>query len=176
MKAVERELRERLTVVGTIGPDDPVGNIGDYQAFNTVAMLLHGEITDRRDVKTTKELLDRVHMANCLAGLATHRPHSTLKWLLETDLDIDLVMLPFNKLGAFMDASPVKVAGLVEQLGKPVIGKKVLAAGRLHPQDALTYAAQMGCIDVVALGIASEKEAKETLSAAAASFSGMISV
>ncbi|KPV63905.1 MAG: hypothetical protein AOA65_1151 [Candidatus Bathyarchaeota archaeon BA1] len=175
LKVVERELKERLTIVGTIGPDDPSNDIRDFQGFNTVAMLLHAEITDRRDPRKISELLNKVHAANCLAGLATHKPLSTLNWLLKNGLDIDLLMLPFNQLGMFMDASPVKVAGVIKRLGKPIIGKKVLAAGYLPPQDALTYVAQLGCIDVVALGIASEEEARETLSAATTAFSGRIS-
>lgn len=176
IKAVERELKEKLTVVGTIGPDDPISNINDLQGFNTVAMLLHAEITDKKDSRKISELLNRVHAANCLAGLTTHKPLSTLNWLLKNSLDIDLLMLPFNQLGMFMDASPMKVAEAIKRLGKPVVGKKVLAAGYLPPQDALTYVAQLGCIDVVALGIASEQEAKETLTAAATAFSGRVSV
>ncbi len=174
LKAVERELKERLTIVGTIGPDDPLSNIRDFQAFNTVAMLLHGEITDKRNSKRILELLNKVHAADCLAGLVTHKPLSILNWLLKTDLDIDLLMVPFNKLGMFMDADPVKVAEAIRRLGKPIIGKKVLAAGYLPPEDALTYVAQSGCIDIVALGVASEQEAKETFTAAAKAFSGMI--
>jgi len=137
-------------------------------------MLLHGEITDKRDLREISELLNKVHAANCLAGLVTHKPLSTLNWLLKNDLDIDLLMLSFNKLGMFMDANPKKVAEAIRRLNKPVIGKKVLAAGYLAPKDALTYVAQFGCIDVVALGVASEKEAEETLTAAAMAFSGKI--
>jgi len=172
--AAERELKEKLTIVATIGPEDPITNINDLQGFNTVAMLLHGEITDKRDSRKISELLNRIHAENCLAGLTTHRPLSTLNWLLKTTLDIDLLMLPFNQLGMFMDASPTKVAEAIKRLGKPVIGKKVLAAGNLPPQDALTYVAQQGCIDIVALGIASEQEAQETLTAAATAFSGRV--
>jgi hypothetical protein len=174
LKAVERELKDRLTIVGTIGPDDPLSNIRNFQAFNTVAMLLHGEITDRRNSREISELLNKVHAANCLAGLVTHEPLSTLNWLPKTDLDVDLLMVPFNKLGMFMDADPAKVAEVIKRLGKPVIGKKVLAAGYLPPKDALSYVAQSRCIDMVALGVASEQEAKETFTVAAEAFSGTI--
>jgi len=174
LKAVERELKERLTLVGTIGSDEPLSNIQAFQAFNTVAMLIHGEITDTRNSREILELLEKVHAAGCLAGLVTHEPLSTLNWLLKTDLDFDLLMVPFNKLGMFMDADPVKVGELIKRLGKPVIGKKTLAAGYISPQDALTYVAQSGCISIVALGIASEREAKETFTAAAKAFSGII--
>ncbi|MFB0523315.1 MAG: hypothetical protein ACETV1_06105, partial [Candidatus Bathyarchaeia archaeon] len=176
LKAVERELGERLTVAGTIGPDDPLGNIQDYQRFKTFAMLLHGQVTDGRDTREISRLLDEVRAANCLAGVATHKPLSTLEWLTEMKLDVDLVMLPFNQLGMFMDASPKKVAEAIKGLHKPVIGKKILAAGYLRPEGALTFVSQFPCIDVVALGIASEQEAKETLTAAANAFSGTVDI
>jgi len=176
LKAVEREVKERLTIVGTIGPDDPLSDIREFEGSNTVAMLLHGEITDSRDLRRISGLLNNVHAAGCLAGLATHKPFSTLNWLLKVGLDIDLLMLPFNKLGMFMDADPMRVAGAIKRLGKPVIGKKVLAAGYLSPQEALDYVVQMGCVDLVALGVASEREVEETFTAAAMAFSGMIRV
>lgn len=176
LKAVERKLGEKLTIVGTIGPDDPLGNIQDYQGFNTVAMLLHGQVTDKRNAREISRLLNEIRATNCLAGVATHKPLSTLNWLMETKLDIDLIMLSFNQLGMFMDANPIKIAEAIKRLHKPVIGKKFLAAGHLPPQDALTYVAQLRCIDVVALGIASEQEAEETLTTAATTFSEMIKI
>jgi len=79
LKAVERELKGSLNVVGTIGPDDPVSNIQDFQAFNTVAMLLHGEITDKRNSREISELLNKVHAAGCLAGLVKQAKNSINK-------------------------------------------------------------------------------------------------
>lgn len=176
LKAAERELKERLTVVATIGPDTPLDDIREFQRFNTVAMLLHGEITDRRKDREISELLNKVHSANCLAGLVTHRPLSMLNWLSAQSWkdDVDLVMLSFNSLGMFMDATPQKVAESIRKLGKPVIGKKTLAAGYLSPKEAFKFVADSGCIDIIAVGIASEQEATETFTAAAAAFSGKI--
>jgi len=176
LRAAEREMGEELTIVGTIGPEAPHDDIKNLRRFKTVAMLLHGQVTDARNIREISQLLNDVHAANCLAGLVTHKPFSTLKWLEETELDIDLLMLSFNKLGMFMDTNPTKVAEAIRKLHKPVIGKKVLAAGYLPPQDALTYITKIGCIDIVAVGVASEKEAEETLTAAATAFSGMINV
>jgi len=51
-----------------------------------------------------------------------------------------------------------------------------LAAGYLSPREALTYVVEMGCVDLVALGVASEREVRETFTAAARAFSGMVSV
>ena len=170
LEVVERDLGERLTVVGTVGPDEPQKDIEDLRRFNTVAMVLHGELTDRRDLGKTSDLLDEVHSAGCLAGIATHEPKPTLKWLMETKPHIDLLMLPFNRLGMFMDASPQEVAKAIERIHKPVIGKKVLAAGYLKPKEAMEYVARVGCIDAVALGVTSEREADETFGTAAKAF------
>jgi hypothetical protein len=80
-------------------------------------------------------------------------------------------MVPFNKLGMFMDADPVRIAEAIKRLGKPVIGKKILAAGYLPPEEALSYVAKSECLDIVTLGVASEKEAEETFGAAVQAFS-----
>jgi len=157
-----------------VGRHDPLGDIREFQRFKTVAMLLHGELTDKRDSRKIQELLNQIHATNCLAGLATHKPLSTLNWLLKVDLGVDLLMLPFNRLGMFMDGKPLEVAKAIKRVGKPVIGKKVLAAGQLSPKDALTYVAELGCINIVALGVASEKEAEETFTTAVKAFSGTV--
>lgn len=162
LKTVETKTKEKLIVVGTVGPDNLSSDINNFQHLNTIALLVHGQITDRRDKRQIQKLLNEIHTANCLAGLTTHEPFATLKWLVKTKLDIDLLMLPFNRLGIFMDASPTKIALAIRQLGKPVIGKKVLAAGYLSPKNAFSYLHQVRCLDVVALGVASKEEAKET--------------
>jgi len=54
-----------------------------------------------------------------------------------------------------------------------MIGKKILAAGHLQLEEAFTYIGQMVCVNIAALGIASEKEAEETFAAAVSAFSGI---
>jgi len=172
LKIAERELKTELTVVGTIGPSDPLGDLKRFEEFNTVAMLLHGALTDQRKTRQISGLLNKIYAVNRLAGLVTHKPFSTLKWLLAVKLDFDIVMLPFNKIGRFMDAEPRKVAELAKKLGKLIIGKKVLAAGQIDPKEALKFVVGMSCLDAVALGVASETEAEETFRAAISAFSG----
>ncbi|MCD6243465.1 hypothetical protein J7K06_07295 [Candidatus Bathyarchaeota archaeon] len=176
IKIAEENLKERLHVIATVGPENPVEDLKNFQNFNTIAAILHGEITDKKDKRKISELLNRIHYAGFLAGVTTHRPFSTISWLLKTELDMDLVMMPYNKLGMFMDAKPEKIAEKAALLHKPIIGKKVLAAGYLRPKEALEYACKSGLLSIVALGVASEKEAEETFKAAAEAFSGTIKV
>jgi len=169
IQIVESEIGSKLTLVGTVGLRDISEEIRVFGKFKTAAMLLHGGVTDCYNHKLVSELLNKIHTSNCLAGLVSHHPLATLRWIQKKDLtaDVDLLMLPFNKLGMFMDAKPALIAKEIIRVGKPVIGKKVLAAGYLSPKDAFRFIAKSNCISAVAVGIASVKEAEETFTTAA---------
>lgn len=164
-KSVWRDLGLELTIVGSVRSEDPNGDIGLLRDLRAVAMLLNGDLTDSHDHLKISELLNQIHQAGSLAGVVTHAPLFTLTWLQKADLDIDLVMLPFNKLGKFMDSTPEKVLEAARRIDKPLIGMKVLAAGDLAPREGLEYAFRKG-LRMVAVGIASESEAVETFSVA----------
>jgi hypothetical protein len=121
VKEVEKDFKGDIAVVGTVSAEDPLFDIQRFQDFNTAAMVLHGEISDGKDRSLISKLLDEIRSTGCLAGLATHSPLSTLNWLLESKLDFDIIMLPFNKLGAFMDADPKQIAQALSRLHKPAI-------------------------------------------------------
>ena len=159
LREAERELGSRFTVLGTVTGEEDIALL---QEFETASMLLHGEVTDSRNQQVIRFLLDKIKETGSSAGLATHRPLRTLNWLYERELDFDVIMVPLNRAGLFMDGEVERVAEALKGLGKPVIAKKTLAAGRLPPEEALRYVADLGCVDVVAIGVASEEEAEET--------------
>jgi hypothetical protein len=67
-----------------------------------------------------------------------------------------------------LDTRALRARGeAIKRLGKPVIGKKILAAGHLQLEEAFTYIGQMGCVDIAALGM------EETFAAAVSAFSGI---
>jgi len=171
IKEVEKELGEEFIVVGSVGLEDPLTEIRQLQNFNTAAMLLHARVTDLKDESNISVLLEEIRNVGSLAGLTTHKPLSTLSWLDGRELNYDLLMFPFNRLGAFMDGSPKEIAIAAKKLRKPLLAKKVLAAGRLKPAEALEYVSALGFIDGVVLGVASESEAEETFKAAFRTFS-----
>jgi len=155
-----------LVIFGTVGPDDAEQDLQVLEKLNAAAMILHGEITDTRSLKAVSQLLRKIHEKGKLAGLATHQPYRTLNWLLQSELDYDIIMLPLNREGIFMDSEPAKIVELLRLSSKIVVAKKVLAAGRINPHEALEYIAGLGFIDVVTVGVASEDEAVETFSTA----------
>lgn len=160
VREAERKLGERIPMVASIVSGTDLEKLHGLEA---PATLLHAEVTDSRDVERIGPQLDAIRETGSLAGLATHRPLSTLNWLMGAGLDIDAVMLPLNMVGRFMDSGPEEVVEAIRSLDKPVIVKKTLAAGALDPEEALTYLARLKCVHAVAVGVASEKEAEETL-------------
>jgi len=165
IKLAEHDLKLELSVLGTVRSEDPYGDIEILQGLRAVAMLIHGEITDSHNQNKINELLNQIRQVGSLAGIVTHAPFSTLEWVQKAGIDIDMIMIPFNKLGKFMDSTPEKVLEVALRTGRLLIGKKVLAAGRLGPREGLEYAFKNG-IKTVAVGIASESEAEETFSVA----------
>lgn len=165
VKTVERDLALELTIVGSVRSEDPYRDIEILRDLRATAMLLNGDLTDSHNLSKISELLNQIHRAGSLAGVVTHAPLFTLTWLQKTDLGIDMIMLPFNKLGKFMDSTPEKVLETARRINKPLIGMKMLAAGDLTPREGLEYVFQKG-LKIMAIGIASEAEAIETFSIA----------
>ena len=165
VKGVEHDLGLELTIVGSVRSENPSGDIGLLRDLRAAAMLLNGDLTDSHNLPKISELLNQIRQAGSLAGIVTHAPLSTLTWLQGTGLEVDLIMLPFNMFGKFMDATPGRVLEAALKINKPLIGMKVLAAGDLTPREGLEYVFRKG-LKMVTIGIASEAEAIETFSIA----------
>lgn len=163
VKVAQRKLGD-LTIIGTIGVGDIQADVETLAELGSTAMLVHGEITDATSREELESTLDKARQAGCLAGVAMHRPLRSLKRLKEFGIDIDIVMLPFNKRGIFMDGKPDDVLKSARELDSFLIGKKVLAAGALDPQEALSFAIPR--LDCVTIGVASVEEAEKTFSIA----------
>lgn len=168
VEAVERALGEgmELRIVGSVRLGEAEEDIRLLDRLGAIAMIAHAEIADLGDREAIEEVLDAIHGTGRPAGLASHKPFRTLSWLEGSGLGYEILMVPLNAAGAFMDCRPEELAALLKRLGKIVIAKKVLAAGSLPPHRALSYVAGLGCVDSVALGVASEREVDETMALA----------
>ena len=98
--------------------------------------------------------------------MAVHSPGIVLPWLLEEDLEVDFLIVPFNKLGFFMDINPGSLLNLLRKVGKPAMAMKTLAAGTLSPWEALEFVLSHPEFSSVAIGVASREEAAETFKVA----------
>jgi len=163
-------LRRRMVVVATVGPARPLEDIRLMAGLEASAMLIHAGLSDRLDRKGLSKLLSEIRDSGALAGLVSHSPARLLRWLLDTRLEVDLLMVPVNLLNLYMDAPVEEIAEMARSLEATVIAKKVLAAGRLKPKKALNFVASLDFVDAVAVGVASKEEADETFTEAANAF------
>ncbi len=159
-----------MEVIGTVRANKEMEDIQLLSDLDASSMLLHANITDKKEWNFIADKLQAIKDENAIPGLVTHMPFSTSSSLLESPvLDLfDIYMIPVNKLGYLMDCDTygsderIKLDLMIKSLNKTVIAKKVLAAGILKPQEAFDYLKTVEYADCVALGIASVKEANET--------------
>ena len=163
IRRVEAETGLELVVVATLGPDDPSGDVGLFDGLDVRAFLIHGALTDGPRWPGLEELMEEARSSGALAGYVTHRPMRALERIGSGDLPRpDIIMLPFNAIGYMMDAPAEALVSELERLGLRAIAKKVLAAGRLRPEEAFRFVLQYDTISALAIGVASAREARET--------------
>jgi len=176
------ENKKNIAVIGTVGkskndyvnPDyekakevDWKKDIAILSKFNCPIMLIDEFITDSYDWELLEEILTEIKKQGSLAGLITSYPFKTTKRLIDSAiLDLfDFYMIPVNKLGymmdteSFMEEERKKLANLLKRLDKKIIVNKILACGIQMPEEAFVFLKTLKYVDMVAIGIASKKEA-----------------
>ena len=161
-----------MDIIGTVRPEKELEDIQLLSNLNATSMILHADITDKKDWNFIGEKLRLIKDEDAVPGLATHMPYSTTERLAGSPVKemFDIYMVPVNKLGYLMDTEifgsdeRTHLNQLIKNLDKTVIVKKVLAAGILKPQEAFDYLKTVEFADIVTIGIASETEAQETFS------------
>jgi len=161
-----------MDIIGTVRPEKELEDIQLLSNLNATSMILHADITDKKDWNFIGEKLRLIKDEDAVPGIATHMPYSTTKRLVGSPIQemFDVYMVPVNKLGYLMDSElygsdeRAHLNQLIKSLDKTVIVKKVLAAGILKPQEAFDYLKTVEFADIVTIGIASEEEAQETFS------------
>ena len=161
-----------MDIIGTVRPEKELEDIQLLSNLNATSMILHADITDKKDWNFIGEKLQLIKDGDAVPGLATHMPYLTTKRLFGSPVQemFDVYMVPVNKLGYLMDSElygsdeRAHLNQLIKSLDKTVIVKKVLAAGILKPQEAFDYLKTVEFADIVTIGIASEEEAQETFS------------
>jgi aryl-alcohol dehydrogenase-like predicted oxidoreductase len=97
----------------------------------------------------------RAHGVSC-HSIEALRAAAASPWV-----EVDLVRM--NPVGAYMDADPQTVAGVIKQMraaGKGIIGMKILGQGELRDRqsEAIHFALSLGLLDAFTIGAASKHE------------------
>jgi len=161
-----------LDIIATIRPESENEDITLLSELDASAMLVDPEITDQRDWNLIGEKLDAIKDTGSIPGLITQYPFKTTMELLESPVinDFKLYMVPLNRLGYLMDCDTyssderAQFREIIEKMDKTIIAMHVLAAGIMTPDDAFDYLKTTDFVDMVAVGIASQKEAEESFS------------
>jgi hypothetical protein len=140
-----------------------------FEKYKLGGVILHGQLTDlalsshNPDILTIFQDLVR-DSYDVEPLLATHNFGILLPRLMDWKIKIP-IMAPLNKKGFMMRPSQPECERLVQESGYQIIAKKVLAGGRLTPEEAFPYLKDKK-IDSVVLGIGSVPEAYHTFSVA----------
>lgn len=169
---IAREQGFPLDIIATIRPESENEDITLLSDLDASAMLVDPVITDQTDWNLIGEKLDVIKDTGSVPGLITQFPFNTTQKLFESPVlnDFKLYMVPLNRLGYLMDCDTygpderAQFRKIIKKLDKTIIAMHVLAAGIMTPDDAFDYLKTADFVDMVALGIASEKEADESFS------------
>ena len=140
-----------------------------FEKLNLGGVILHGQITDLALSSHNPDILsifqDVIRESYDLEPiLATHNFGLLLPQLIEWKIKIP-IMAPLNSKGFMMKPSKEECEKLVQEAGYQIIAKKVLAGGRLTPEEAFPYLLDKR-VDSVVVGVGSVSEAYHTFAAA----------
>jgi hypothetical protein len=158
---IHRVLREyyneggRLQWIAQVGRDSEAFTleraIDRAVGAGAVAIYMHGGLLDRfyseGNADRVRELVDHIHTHEIPAGFAGHSPGAHL-WAHETGAELDFQTVCFYNCGSLHDGEgdkfktedPPEAVQAIQQLPRPVLGYKIMAAGRRDPREAFEYA------------------------------------
>ncbi len=143
--------------------------LASFEKFKLGGVVLHGQITDLAISSHNANIIDIYQKLiketyGVQPILATHNFGVLLPQLIEWKIKIP-IMAPFNQKGFMMRPSPGKCEDLIRDTDYVIIAKKVLAGGRLSPEEGLPYLADKKLGSVV-IGVGAVSEAYHTFSVA----------
>ncbi len=140
-----------------------------FAKYNLGGVFLHGQLTDMALSSHNPDILgiftDVIRdQFKAEPMLATHNFGVLLPQLMEWGIKVP-IMAPFNAKGFMMKPSKEECESLMETSGYQIMAKKVLAGGRLSPEEAFPYLLGKKH-DSVVVGIGSVPEAYHTFAVA----------
>jgi hypothetical protein len=157
-----KKTNTELFLVGTVGLGSIEREIEIMLQAGAQGVVIHGSLADR-DMPFARLHLAALRERGLVTGIATHRPGMTIPRVEEME-EVEIILCPFNKAGRFMEPSEASTLQAIERSSKQIIAIKPLAAGRVSPQEGLSYLADK--VAGFAVGIGSKEEAGQTFAAA----------
>jgi hypothetical protein len=158
--------------MGSTGLGEISAEIESMKQLKAHSIVTHGSYTDRALNKNPEKLRRTLQgIRDRIVGITSHMPGTTIEKAAVIE-EVKLMLVPFNKIGVYMDPSfesTLQAAESARRIGKKIIAMKSLAAGRLEPAIAFQFLKDR--VDGVAVGLTNMEEIKETLEVARSYFS-----
>lgn len=143
--------------------------MASFHPYKVTGIVLHGQVTDLALSSNNREVFDVYQEIvreryKAQPILATHNFGTLLPKLMEWQIHMP-IMASFNKKGFIMKPSQKECEQLLKRTDYYIIAKKVMAGGRISPEEAFPYLLDKN-IGSVVLGVGSLSEAYHTLSVA----------
>ena len=136
--------------------------------------VIHAQLADsprKGEIAGLRKRVDQIHAAGLLAAISTHRVETVLHCE-ACGYGLDTYLFPLNLAGFVYPGydgheTVAERAAVVRQVNKPFILMKVLAAGRLPPDEGLSFIAEHAKpTDLITIGFGSIAEAEECVAIA----------
>ncbi len=159
-----------LRVAVSLLPENWEKNLEESLVLDPEIVFVHGAMTDRfldRRLEDLKSCFEAIGAAGAFPGLATHDTCNTLRVLQsdESPLEDEAfgLLLPVNSIGYSVGGTTTEMEDLLQSLDirNPVMGMKVLAAGKLPPLEALEYAFGVPNVRAVTVGVTERWQAAQ---------------
>ena len=160
-----------LKVTASLLSEDWRENFEEVAALEPEVVYVHGAMTDQYLDQRVEELIECFQVIRDIGafpGIATHNTYQALKVLQSVDHPLRQesfgLLLPINHLGWAIGGPLKEVVELLEKTDSnqyPVAGMKILAAGRLDPDEALRFAFQVAKVKVAAIGVVAKEQADQ---------------
>ena len=161
----------QIFIMGSTGLGEISNEIEAMKQLNAQSIVTHGSYTDRVINKNPEKLKRTLQgIKDGIIGIASYTPGTMIEKAAVIE-EVKLMLVPFNKIGVFMDPSfesTLHAAESARRIGKKIIAMKSLAAGRLEPAVAFQFLKDR--VDGIAVGLTNMEEIKETLEVASSYF------
>ena len=156
-----RQLGQRFPVIVTLLEEDQESQWRWIRRFETAAVFLHANETDRLDFERLKKFCDRCKKEGVVPGFSTHQGGSSIPQLDRADLDHKVYLCPINPTGAHLHPSLEATAEALQNTSRIVIGMKVLSCGQVPPRTAFPFVSPL--VDAIAVGMVTREEIDENV-------------
>jgi hypothetical protein len=129
--------------------------------YSSTDIFLHGNISDCRNKNQINSLFKEIRSYNVIPGIATHQPYETIKFIQESDLNCEIFLVPFNKMGYLM-GNQSRLEKLIDKSSETFIEMKSLAVGKIPPREAFEYIGKHN-ISGITVGLVTIEEIMETV-------------